>query len=263
VGEPLLKGFAFLLATFGLAEIAYGPPKHSVYHRPKRTYLTPFDGLGLVRLTLLGEFVFRRRDHFEITAGPPTRSPIILDEARLLATCRNADQLTQLALGQFIEPLAPGRWRMTAKSLLGGCGNREDIEERIRLFRRVVSATPPVNWEAFFERILARIAPFSLEPDYVVLKVSADEEIRRLLASDPALREIVLKVEGLRIALRQTDLRKLAKRLEQFGYLSPIPRLSSRSLQVISRIFGVFILSLGGRPSRTGTIAPSSLAFLS
>ena len=67
-----------------------------------------------------------------IRRGSPTRSPILLDETRLLATCRNADHLTQLALGQFIEPLAPGRYRMMAKSLLGGCGNREDIEERIR-----------------------------------------------------------------------------------------------------------------------------------
>jgi hypothetical protein len=57
------------------------------------------------------------------------------------------------------------------------------------------------------------------------MKLSADEEIRRLFASDPVLREIVLKVEGLRIAVRGDDLKKLAKRLEQFGYLSPIPRL--------------------------------------
>jgi len=114
---------------------------------------------------------------------------------------------------------------MTPKSLLGGCRSREDIEERIRLFRRVVSATPPPIWEGFFERTLARIAPLNLESDYLVLKVSPDEEIRRLLASDPVLREIVLKVEGLRIAVRQCDLTKLAKRLEQFGYLSPLPKL--------------------------------------
>jgi hypothetical protein len=88
----------------------------------------------------------------------------------------------------------------------------------------MVSATPPPIWEGFFERTLARIAPLNLESDYLVLKVSPDEEIRRLLASDPVLREIVLKVEGLRIAVRQCDLTKLAKRLEQFGYLSPLPK---------------------------------------
>jgi len=226
VSEPLLKGFAFLLAAFGIAEIAYVSPTHTTYRRPRKGYLTPYDGLRFVRLTPLGEFVFRRRDHYELAAGPPARSPVVLDEARLLATCRNADKLTELALRQFMEPLTAGRYRMTPKSFLGGCDSREDIEERIRLVRRVVSAAPPAIWEQFFQRTLARIAPLSLEPDYLVLKVSDEDEVRRLLASDPVLRGIVLKVEGLRIAVRQGDLKKLAKRLEQFGYLSPIPRLT-------------------------------------
>ena len=59
------------------------------------------------------------------------------------------------------------------------------------------------------------------------MKVSADEEIRRLLASDLVLREVILKVEGLRIAVRRSDLKKLARRLEQSGELNPIPRLAA------------------------------------
>ncbi|MCI0534650.1 MAG: hypothetical protein L0Z50_05425, partial [Verrucomicrobiales bacterium] len=230
VAEPLLKGYAFLLAAFGMAEIAYAPPNQTTYHRPRKNYLTPYDGLRLVRLTPLGEFVFGRRDTFEVAGGPPSRAAVTLDEARLLATCRNADKLTELTLGQFMEKVATARYRMTPKSLLGGCACRDDIEERIRLFRRVVAAAPPAIWEDFFARTLARIAPLNLEPDFVVLKVSADEEIRRLLVSDPILREIILRVEGLRIAVRRGDVKKLAKRLEQFGYLSPIPHLIAESV---------------------------------
>jgi hypothetical protein len=126
-----------------------------------------------------------------------------------------------------MEKLVAGRYQMTPKSLVRGCGSREDLEERIRLFRRVVSARPPPIWESFFEKTLARTAPLELEPDYIVLKVGEEEELRRLLASDPTLRECVLKVEGLRIAVRRTDLRKLGKRLEQFGYLSPLRRLAA------------------------------------
>jgi hypothetical protein len=223
VGEPLLKGYAFLLAAFGLAEIAYIPPKHPIYRRPKAEYLTPFDGLGYVRLTPLGEYAFGLRKKYEVAGAAPTRAAVVLDEVRLLATCPNADPLTELALGQFMEKLGAGRYRMTPKSLLGGCRSREDIEERIRLFRRAIAAKPPRVWEEFFGRTLARTAPLGLEPGYVVLKLGADEEIRRLFASDRALREMVLKVEGLRIAVRRDDLKALARRLEQFGYLSPLP----------------------------------------
>ncbi len=225
VSEPLLKGYAFLLAAFGLLEIIYGPPGNTVFHLPKKAYLTPYDGLGFVRLTPLGEYVFGRRNTFDVSSGPSTQCAIILDEARLLATCRNADALTELALGQFFEKLAPGRYRLTSKSWLAGCRSREDIEKRIQLFRRVVSAAPPAIWEQLFQKTLSRLSPLITEPDMVVFKIGADEEIRRLLASDPILREVVLKVEGLRIAVHQTDLKKLAKRLEQFGYPNPIPRL--------------------------------------
>lgn len=118
--------------------------------------------------------------------------------------------------------IAPGRYRLTPKSFLGKCASRADVEERIRLFRQVVCDRPPAIWESFFSRTLARITPLKPEPEFVVLKLADDEELGRHLAGDPVLREIVLKVEGLRIAVRQGDLRKLTKRLEQFGYLSPI-----------------------------------------
>jgi len=225
VAEPLLKGFAFLLAAFGLAEIAYGPPKHPTYHSAKNDFLTPFDGLKFLRLTPLGEYVFHRRDTIEVAAEKVTRSSITLDETRLLATCRNPDALTELALKQLMDELAPGRYAMTPKSLVAGCRERADVEKRIGLFRRVISATPPAVWERFFERTLARTTPLEPEPEYLVLKVGPDEEIRRLFASDPVLRELALKVEGLRIAVRRGDLRKLVRRLEQFGYLSTVSRL--------------------------------------
>lgn len=91
--------------------------------------------------------------------------------------------------------------------------------------KMLVSAAPPAIWEQLFQKTLSRLSPLIAEPDMVVFKIGADEEIRRLLASDPILREVALKVEGLRIAVHQTDLKKLAKRLEQFGYPNPIPRL--------------------------------------
>lgn len=222
LGVPLLKGYAFLLAAFGMAEIAYDPPKSPTYRCPKKPYLTPFDGLRHIRLTPWGEFVLGQRETYEIGGAPATRSVVRLDEDRLLATCRNPDALTELALGRFLERLAPGRYCLTPKSLLGGCTSRADVEERIRLFRRVVSDRAPAIWEAFFAKTLARIAPLKPESEYLVLKLDADEELRRHLATDPILRELALKVEGLRIAVRRDDLKKLAKRLEQFGYLSPI-----------------------------------------
>ena len=221
VSVPLLKGYAFMLAALGLAEIAYALPTHPLYHRTGTGYLSPFDGLQAVRLTQLGEYVVGKRGTFEITRTSSNQSRILLDESRLVATCWNTDRITDLTLRQFMDPLAPGRYRMTHKTLLGGCSRRKDVEERLRLFRRVVSAKPPAIWERFFEETLARIAPFRRQHDYLVLKINNDEELRRLLSTDPILRDAVLKVEGLRIALHLDNIRAFTKRLEHFGYLIP------------------------------------------
>jgi len=223
--EPLLKGFAFFLAALGLAEIAYTKPKHENFSRPRRAYLTPFDGLLGVRLTPLGEFVFGKRDDYQIAEDAPPHAAVVLDATRLLAFCPDVDPLTELALKQFMETLSPGHYRMTHKSLLGGCASRRELEARIGLFRRVISETPPAIWERFFESTLSRISPLAPEPERVVLKIDGDEEMRRLFAVDPVLRKHSLKVEGLRIAVLRSEMKTIAKRLEHFGYLCPVSSL--------------------------------------
>ncbi len=79
---------------------------------------------------------------------------------------------------------------------------------------RFEPAALPAIWEQLFQILLARLSPLITEPDMVVFKINLEEEIRRLLAPDPALREVVLTVERLRIAVHQTNLKKLAKRLQ-------------------------------------------------
>jgi hypothetical protein len=225
VSFPLLKGFAFFLAALGLAEIEYDLPSHPDYRTPGEAYLTPFDGLRLVRLTPMGAYVLGSAQSLELKCNLPARSMVALDPVRLMATCDQPDPLTGMALSKLFEEIAPGCHLLTAKSLLGGCKHRDDLEERIQIFRKSIAASPPPNWELFFAKIRSRIAPLSLETGYVVLKVAGDEDLRRLLASEPTLRELVLKVEGMRIAVQRADLKRLGKRLEHFGYLCPVSSL--------------------------------------
>ena len=220
--DPLLQGYAFFLAALGMAEIAYEEPKNEHYCHPRKPYLTPFDGLLGIRLTPLGEFVLGKRKTYDIESDTLHHAVVALDATRLLASCPDIDPLTELALKQFMTPLTPGHYQMTHKSLLGGCASRKELEERIRLFRRVISETPPPIWERFFESTLSRIAPLEPEPDRVVLKIDSDDEIRRLFASDPILRKHCLKVEGLRVAVLRSDMKTIAKRLAHFGYLCPV-----------------------------------------
>lgn len=232
VSLPLLKGSAFLLAALGLAEIEYDLPSHPNYRIPGETYLTPFDGLRLVRLTRIGAYVLGCSQSLELKCNLPPKSMVVLDDTRLMAACDQPDPMTGMALSKLFDEIAPGCHLMTAKSLLRGCKHRDDLEERIQIFRKSIAASPPPNWEFFFARIRSRIEPLSFETGYVVLKVAGDEDLRRLLTSEPTLRELVLKVEGMRIAVQRADLKRLGKRLEQFGYLCPVESLIANSDRV-------------------------------
>lgn len=222
VSETLLKGYAFFLAALGMAEIAYEIPSHPHYTRPERDFLTPFDGLRGIRLTPLGAFALGRKKTYETESDGIVHAKVILDSSRLLATSPNMDPLTELAIKQFMETLAPGRYRMTHKSLLGGCSSRKELEERIRLFRRVIAERPPPLWERFFEESLNQIAPLTLDANRLVLQINGDSHLRHLFTSDPLLRKRCLKVEGLRVAIDEKHLKAVAKRLEKFGYLCPL-----------------------------------------
>ncbi len=221
ISTPLLCGYAFLLASLGIAEIAYSEvnPSHA----------SPFTSLNAVRLTPLGEFVLGKRKTFAIEVETGPKCKILLDTNRLLASCTNLDPLTELALKQFMERISDGRYRMTHKTLLGGCASRKALEERIALFRRVIAAAPPAIWEAFFTKTLNRIAPLQKESDLVIFKLDTDEEIRRLFSTDPVLRKHCLKVEDYRIAIRQQDIKTVVKHLEQAGCLCPPESLMAQT----------------------------------
>lgn len=213
ISAPLLQGYAFLLASLGMAEIAYSTLSES--------QMTPFSSLEAVRLTPLGEFVFGKRQALDIEVAAVPRSEILLDSNRLMASCKHLDSLTELALKQFMERITEGRFRLTHKSLLGGCSSREALEERIALFRRVIVAQPPPIWEQFFTKTLNRIAPLKKESSLLVFKLDTDEEIRRLFNTDPVLRQHCLKVEGYRIAIERKDIDTVCKQLEKAGCLCP------------------------------------------
>ncbi len=69
VGEPLLKGFAFLLAAFGMAEIAYDLPTHPTFHRPKTETCVPGGRHGR------GQDLTRPRPCQKHTIQPTSESP--------------------------------------------------------------------------------------------------------------------------------------------------------------------------------------------
>lgn len=217
---PLLKGTAFLLAAIGLAEIAYTlPPKHAMWRRPSECFLTPFDGLFAIRLTPAGAYAFGHRTDLELKSSNRKRAEIILNPRRLTATCRNIDPITEMSLLEYMEKVSDGCYRMTRHSLMRGCATQNDVEKRVTAFRQHIAEDLPPFWNDFFESAIQTAVALHSLSGYTIYDLADSPELRKLFMSDPVLRKKTLRVEGLRVAIKNTDEPGLRRHLIALGYL--------------------------------------------
>ncbi len=222
---PLLKAFFFFMAACGVVEIEYNEPVNDLFQDINCDYLTPFDGLRYIRLTRLGAYVIGRDKSYKASAATREKVTYTLDNTRLLLTMEGEDPIASLTLEKMLDPVGAGRYRMSFASLFRDCLHKKDVQARIAMFRKSICRKPPPVWQDFFKKAVARVDPLSTDSAFKVFKVEQNEELLRILSSAPEIRPLVLKVEGLRIAVKTEDLTKLTGRLKKYGFL-----LSQKSL---------------------------------
>jgi len=145
---------------------------------------------------------------------------LVLDDKRLLITLDRTDPLKSITLGQIAEKVSETCYKVTCGSFLKSCATQKDIETKIGLFRRQVSAKPPRIWENFLNDILNKIDPLTPEPDLLVFRLKEHPELIELMAMDDILKKNILKAEGYHVIISAPNLNKVKKRLEAFGYFN-------------------------------------------
>ena len=180
-------------------------------------YLSVFDGLQYIRLTPLGAFIAGLTKDYAFK-GETESANLVLDDKRLLITLDGKDRLKAMVLGQLADKISENCYKVTCGSFLKACDTQEDIEGKIRLFRKQVSAKPPRIWEDFLNDILNKIDPLIPEPDLSVFRLKEHPELIELMARDEVLQKYILKAEGYHVLIPAKNLYKVKKRLEAFGY---------------------------------------------
>ena len=217
--EPLFKGFMFLLAAFGIVDIAFNFPKNSSIQKNEKDYLSVFDGLQYIRLTPLGAYIVGLARKYAFKSEIESAN-LVLDDKRLLITLDRTDQLKAITLGQLAEKVSETCYKVTCGSFLKSCATQKDIETKIGLFRKQVSAKPPRIWENFLNDILNKIDPLTPEPDLLVFRLKEHPELIELMAMDDILKKNILKAEDYHVIISAPNLNKVKKRLEAFGYFN-------------------------------------------
>lgn len=214
--DPFIKGFLFMMAVFGIAEIAYDKepaPDASCY----------YDTLKYVRLTPLGEYTLSMTTEYEKpkTQKEPDKFFEVYED-NLMVRMLKEDNPYASVLSNIGKSISKKLYKVSYDSFLNGCTCKKDITNRIRLFKEYICPEPPANWLQFFKDLEKRCNPMTevKEDKYTLLQIPADDkELQRVILTDPEIRKYTLKAEGFILLVRTFYKDKVMKALQKHGYL--------------------------------------------
>lgn len=214
VTVPFVKALFFLLASFGLVEIACDTDTAS--------YPSPFHTLKYFRLTGLGRYVFGFTKTYEQPKSECEGPYFDLDSNNLIVRSLGSDNPYESLLKDIAEPIGQRRYKVTHSSLLNHCATNEDVANKVEFFKRFISSDLPKVWDEFFHSLTRRCCPLKgIAPDmYMIYQLDAgNEELLKLISTDPIIRKYTVRAEGHLLLVRRTAYKQVITRLKSFGYL--------------------------------------------
>lgn len=211
-----LKGSFFLLAAFGLCDIAYNCPD---WDQMGREYFSSWDGLKYVRRTPLGDYICEITKEYDASRLCSNAKISLSPDTLLIFTDEN-DVSAAGILAPYTERLGANRFRTDSRTFLNGIKSKKELTSKISLFKQIIGDELPPNWNAFFAELLHKIDPLKNVEDAKVLKIPQEnKDLVRLVAQDAVLKSLVIKAEGFMIIVPKGNYAPLKRRLQEFGYL--------------------------------------------
>ncbi len=212
---PYINGCVFLLASFGLVEIAYTGINTKKYGT---TYYSPYDGLKFLKLTRLGEYALGIADKYESEYINP-QNKLHLSEDSMLILAEGNMAVIDVMLANYTEKESNNRYRITSAAFFKDCKNTNSIDTKINLFKKTISSKLPRYWEATFNEWKANAKKVKEDLSTVVFKIPADaKDLQSLIAKDAILKTVIFKAEGFHILVAKDNENKFKHRMKELGY---------------------------------------------
>lgn len=213
ITHPLIKAYLFLMAAWGVVEIAYDekPVEGDTYY---------YDTLRYVRLTDLGKYVLGITTKYEHKADKKKKY-FELDDSNLIVKSLEAKNPYLWILKNMSTTISKRMYKVTYESFLDGCNTLSDTINKENLFRDYICKEPPLNWERFFLDIRERCNPMTTSrKKYTVMEIPKDnKELQRIILSDPVISKFSVKAEGYLLLVETLYKGKVAAALKKYGYL--------------------------------------------
>lgn len=208
------KGFVYLMAAFGLVEIAHTPYNES---DP-----SPFSCMRYFRLTDLGLYVFDFTKSYTLPEIENKELLFKLDDKNLIVQSLSDDNPYELLLAEMSEPIGNRRYKITLQSMLKGCNTQKDLNNKTDFFKRFISNDLPEVWEDFFNLLAKHNQPMQemRSTKYLVYQLDpANEELLHLLSTDQVLMKYTHRAEDYLLVVDADKQKEVVARLRVFGYL--------------------------------------------
>ncbi len=213
---PAIKASMFLFASLGVLDIAYTDPTNTLKISSK-DYLSVYDGLRYIRLNDLGEYITGRSDNYVLNLK--TEEKIILDPKRLIIKLSEKSNLKSNSIKEFAQELDSLHFKVTSKSFLKGCENKNDIFDKIKAFKKKISDENIPVWEEFFMQIINNSQMINPSDKYLVFELDKNRYLLELFSKDDFLKLNTIKAENFRILIERHKLNAVKEKLKEFGYL--------------------------------------------
>lgn len=213
ITHPFIKSYLFLMAAYGLVEIAYD-------EKLEEGDTCYYDTLRYVRLTDLGKYVFGITKKYEHKAAQKKKY-FELDDSDLIVKSLDANNPYLSILNNMSTAISKRMYKVTYESFLYGCTSLTDIVNKEKLFRDYICKEPPANWDQFFKDIKSRCNPMHIsKKKYIVMEIpTTNKELQRIILSDPVISKYSVKAEGYLLLVEANNRIKVADALKKYGYL--------------------------------------------
>lgn len=211
INDAILGGHIYLLAAFGMMEIAVNeatPLKYSYY-----------DGLYAFRLTALGAYLLGVKADYslpeldnETNLSFDEQAPVIRIEGNLA--------LGQAMLDKYAEKVSENRYQFNPGKFLKDCKSKSDLNIKIEFFRQTIRQQLPPFWNEYLNQLLQNSHSIKMEHTMGIFKLPPDnKELHRLVAQDNILRPLIIKAEKFFVLVEKNNIARFLNRMKELGYL--------------------------------------------
>ncbi len=211
---PNFLGHLYLLAAFGLLEIAEDPDWFMEY--------SFYDHFTACKLTNLGAFIFGQINAYEVPENAGGVK-IIPAQDSLTATVEGNTAVGEVLLKDFLQKVSENKFKLSPEGFLKDCTNEKSLKNKINLFKQVINKDLPPYWESYFEELIKNSRSIKSSSEFFVFKLPVDnKQLLNIIVKDPDLKKIVIKAEQYHVLLKKSDKGPFISKLKSYGYLPNI-----------------------------------------